>query len=135
MDEEEDGLGEDIEDTVEDHLRVGGNDISTIGETPGDGVEEPKEGEDAGGDGVCSLETTPEVGDRLPSGTEEDKPDVYFSGHSKSEEAPERVSAPPIAVKLDVPLVRGRNQGTNETSDDHDEIEEDNAKVSALSWR
>lgn len=87
MDEEEDGLGENIEDTVEDHLRVGGNDISTIGETPGDGVEEPEEGEDASRDGVCSLETATEVGDTLPSGTKEDEPDVDFSCHSKSEQA------------------------------------------------
>ena len=87
MDEEEDGLGEDVKDTVEDHLRVGSNDVSTIGETPGDGVEEPKEGEDTSGDGVCSLETTTEVGDTLPSGTKEDEPDVDFSGHCEREQA------------------------------------------------
>ena len=39
----EDRLGHDIEDTVEDGLRVRGNDIATLRQTPGDGVEEPEE--------------------------------------------------------------------------------------------
>ena len=34
VDEAKDGLGEDIKDTVEDHLGVGGNDIATVSETP-----------------------------------------------------------------------------------------------------
>jgi hypothetical protein len=79
VDEEEDWLGEDIEDTVEDHLRVGGDDVTTIGETPGDGVEEPEETEDTGRDGVGSLETATKVGDTLSSGTEEDEPDLVIS--------------------------------------------------------
>ena len=78
MDEEETWLGKDIEDTVEDHLGVGGDDVSTIGETPGNGVEEPEEGEDASGDSVGSLETATEVGNTLPSGTEEDEPDLGY---------------------------------------------------------
>lgn len=39
----EDGLGQDIQDTVEDGFRVRSDDVSTLTETPGDGVEEPQE--------------------------------------------------------------------------------------------
>ncbi len=34
MDEAEDGLGEDVEDTVEYHLGVGRDDIAAVGKTP-----------------------------------------------------------------------------------------------------
>lgn len=38
-----DGLGQDIQDPVEDGFRVRSDDISTLTETPGDRVEEPQE--------------------------------------------------------------------------------------------
>ena len=50
VDEEEDWLGEEVEDTVGDHLRVGSDDVSTIGDTPDDGVDEPEDREDGAGD-------------------------------------------------------------------------------------
>jgi hypothetical protein len=37
----EDGLGEEIEDTVEDGFRVGRNNVATFAKTPGDWVEAP----------------------------------------------------------------------------------------------
>jgi hypothetical protein len=40
----EDGLGDEVEDTVEDGFRVGRDDVATLAETPGDGVQDPEEG-------------------------------------------------------------------------------------------
>lgn len=55
VDEAEDGLGEDVKDTVEDHLRVGRDVRRAVGETPGDGVEEPENGQDGSRDGEALL--------------------------------------------------------------------------------
>lgn len=38
------GLSDEVEDTVEDGLGVGGDDVTTLAETPGDGVQNPEEG-------------------------------------------------------------------------------------------
>lgn len=40
-------LRDEIEDAVEDSLRVGRNDIAALADTPGDGVEHPDEGSQA----------------------------------------------------------------------------------------
>lgn len=40
----ENWLGEQVEDTVEDGLRVGGNNVTTLANTPGDRVESPEKG-------------------------------------------------------------------------------------------
>jgi hypothetical protein len=37
----EDGLGEEIEDTVKDGLRVGRDNVATLAKTPSDWVEAP----------------------------------------------------------------------------------------------
>lgn len=37
-------LREEIKDTVEDSLGVGGDDVASLAETPGDGVQDPEEG-------------------------------------------------------------------------------------------
>lgn len=48
----EDGLGHDVEDTVEDGFGIGGDDVAALAEAPGDGVQEPEaDGPDAA-DGV-----------------------------------------------------------------------------------
>jgi len=52
----EDGLGDKVEDTVEDHLAGRGDDVGTVSETPGDGVEGPDDGEEDGRGDVSSLE-------------------------------------------------------------------------------
>jgi len=113
VDEEEDGLGQNIEDTVEDHLRVGGDLRRTIGETPSDGVKKPENAEDRSRDGESSGESATEVSDGLPCGTEENPPNVDQSNHTECEQAP---------------LVRRWDQGTNETSDDHDNVKEDDSE-------
>ena len=39
----ENGLGEDIKDTVEDGFAIGGDDVSPLGQSPGNWVQEPEE--------------------------------------------------------------------------------------------
>jgi hypothetical protein len=38
----EDGLGDQVEDTVEDGLRVGRDDVATLADTPGERVQDPE---------------------------------------------------------------------------------------------
>jgi hypothetical protein len=71
-----DGLGEDVEDTVEDHLRVGRDDVGTVTQTPGDGVEEPEEGEEGSRSGKGGLVGRSEGGGGRSSGADENPPDV-----------------------------------------------------------
>lgn len=103
VDEAVDGLGEEIEDTVEDHLRGGGDDVSSIGDTPGDRVEEPEGREDDGRGHVGLVEVRAEASGRGATGTEEDDPDTDEGGATEGEESP---------------LVDGGNESTDETSDD-----------------
>ena len=46
-----DWLGEEVKDAVEDSLRVGGDDVASLTDTPGDGVEEPQTNGPAAADG------------------------------------------------------------------------------------
>jgi hypothetical protein len=50
--EAKDGLGDEVEDAVEDHLTERGDDVAAVGDTPGDRVEEPDEDEE----GSCENE-------------------------------------------------------------------------------
>ena len=50
-----DWLGKDIEDTVEDCLGVWSNDVSSLRQSPSDGVEEPEEDGPATADDVGAL--------------------------------------------------------------------------------
>ena len=51
----EDGLGNKVEDSVEDHLACRGDDVGTVSKTPGDGVEGPDDGKEDGRGDVSSL--------------------------------------------------------------------------------
>lgn len=110
MDHGEDWLGQDVEDTVEDHLRVGGDDVSTVRKTPGDWVKEPEEREDGGGQGEGRLVTGTEDTSRRSGRSSENPPDVEEGDTSEDEETP---------------LVLGLDETTDKTSDDHDNVEED----------
>jgi len=106
----EDRLGQEIQDTVEDSLRVRGEDVSTLRKSPGDWVDEPKEDgpastEEVGtvdfatdGSGVLATDDDDVVGDEEESSTAEDEV---------------------------TPLVARDDEGTNETGDDHDFVHED----------
>jgi len=110
VDEAVDGLGENVEDTVEDHLGVRGDSVGTIGKSPCDGVEEPENGEDDGGGHVGLGVVGTELGNRGTSVDEEDLPDTDEGEASETEESP---------------LVAIGHKGTDESSDDHDDVEEE----------
>ena len=69
-------LGEDVKNTIEDHLRVGRDNITAVGETPGNGVQEPKEGEDDGGLGEGRSVSVAERTSGLSSRAGKNPPDV-----------------------------------------------------------
>lgn len=108
--EGEDWLGDQIEDTVGDHLRVWRDDVATVGNTPDDGVDEPDNREEDGGRGEGSLVSWAKGGGRSSSWADENPPDVEQSGATKGEETP-------FVGRLD--------EGTDKTGDNHDKVEED----------
>lgn len=84
----EDGLGQDVENAVEDGLGVGGDDVAALAQAPGDRVEEPEEdgphgasdvgAMHVGSEGACVLASDP---GHLPRDEEE-------SGAAEGEETP-----------------------------------------------
>jgi hypothetical protein len=55
VDHGEDGLGEEVENTIENHLGGGRNDVSSVTQSPGDRVEGP-ENEEAEGRESCACQ-------------------------------------------------------------------------------
>lgn len=110
VDKSEAGLGKEVKNTIEDHLTIGRDNVTAVCETPSDGVKGPEEGEHTGGDEVSLLELGAEVGSRLETGTVDDPEDV------------EHGNATHCVV---TPLVVRDDEGTNETGDDHNKVEED----------
>ena len=106
----EDWLGEDVEDTVEGGLGVWRDDVSTLRQSPCDGVEEPKEDGPDTADQVCPGDIGAEGGGVLAS-----RP-----GHGPCDEEERNTSEREVS-----PLVRRGDQSTDQTSDDHDFINED----------
>lgn len=105
--ESESRFGEDVEDTVEDGLRVGVNDVATLGQTPGNGVEEPEEdGEDT------TLEEGRLDGSTQSIGVAATVDNKLVDDKEEGEHAKDPVT----------PLVRSLGESTNETSHNHDLI-------------
>lgn len=107
QEEAESRLGEDIEDTVEDGLRVGVDDVATLRQTPGNGVEEPEE------DG---QDTTLEEG-RLDRSTKSVGVAATVNNEFVDDKEEGEHAKDPVT-----PLVRSLGESTNETSHDHDLI-------------
>ena len=109
MNKAEHRLGEDIEDTVKDHLGIREDNVSSIGETPCDRVKQPKKRQDGGGSSEGFLEVGANDTCRSSSGTEQDPP--YVEEGETTED-------------VETPLIGGFDQSSDQTGDDHDEIEE-----------
>lgn len=119
-------LGENIEDTVPDHLGIGGDVVSSIGETPSDGVEKPEKREDRGRDGEGSLETATEHSGGTSGRAEEYPPDLSVSGgFSDFRYVVTHVEFCCTTKGKVSPLVRCRHEGAYKASDDHDKVHED----------
>lgn len=107
QEETESRLGEDIEDTVEYGLRVRVNDVATLRQTPGDGVEEPEEdGQDTALEEGRLDRSTKSVGVAATVNNE------LVDDKEEGEHAKDPVT----------PLVRSLGESTNETSHDHNLI-------------
>lgn len=120
-----DGLGEHVKDTVEDHLGVGRDDVSTVGETPGNGVKEPEEGQDDGGFGESRSVSVTESTSGLSSGAGKNPPDVEdCASVHYPEQAFQRLTSD-ATEGVEAPLVAGNDESADKTGDDHDQVEED----------
>lgn len=67
----EDGLSHEVKDTIENTLGIGGNDVATLAEAPGDGVEKPKEDGPDAAHGVRLRDIVAECGG-IPTGRDGD---------------------------------------------------------------
>jgi len=106
----EDGLGQEIKDTIEDGLGVRRDDVATLTETPGNWVQEPEER----GEGTAHEEDLANVGT-----------DGRSVAASLPDENPEDVEESSAAKDEVSPLVGRLDESTNKTGDDHDLVDED----------
>jgi hypothetical protein len=107
------GLGKNIENTIEDSLAVGADDIAALGQTPGDGVQEPKSDgpdttEDVGLVNVCA--------ESLGVCATLDNDAVRNKEERNGTEGKE------------TPLVGRLDESTDKTGDDHDLVDEDDVE-------
>jgi len=86
--QQEDGAGNAIEDSVPDHLGRGSNDVASFGQGPADRVCQEHESEERRGHKVSSTEGTAGSESRAWTVPEEDIPDVEKRGRAEGEEAP-----------------------------------------------
>lgn len=102
-------LGEDVEDTVEDRLAVGRDDVATFRDAPADRVAEPDDKGDDTAEDERAMDVLPEdLG--VFAGRESQFPhDVEHGGTSKGVEAP---------------FIAGFDQGTDQAGHDHDFVQQ-----------
>ena len=105
----ENGLGTEVKNTIEDGLRIWCDDVATLRQTPSDRVEEPEEGCPSATDEECATNiTTKLVG--VGTGFEE----KHVCDEKEGGTTEDVVS----------PLVAAVHEGTRQTSDDHDLVDE-----------
>lgn len=107
----EDGLGEEVEDTVEDSLAIGGNDVTALAQSPGNWVEDPEESSHASADEEGPLDVTAKG-----LGVDASLPGELVDNVEESSTAKGKVW----------PLVDTLDESTNQTSDNHDFVDKDN---------
>jgi len=109
----ENGLGEEVEDTVEDGLRVGSDDVTSLGYTPGNWIDEPESDEP----GAADEEGAGDIGAEGSGMKTSDEQDVV-GDNGETEDSEDEVT----------PLVGRVDQGTNEEGDNIDFLKEDGPK-------
>ncbi len=119
-----DRLGHDIENPIENGLRVWRDDIAALTESPGDGVKEPKEDGPDTADGISAGDVVAE-GDGVLASSPSDGPcNPKESGTAEDEIAPLESNKPTDTQQGEpqkLPyLVARLNECANETGDDHD---------------
>lgn len=113
----EDGLGHEVDDTVEDSFGVRGNDIATLRQAPGDGIQEPDEDGPDADDGV-DLQNIGTENASVATTLEHNSPGDKEEGYGAECEVS--------------PLVGALDQGTNKTSYNHNLVDENGVEDS---WR
>jgi hypothetical protein len=111
----EDRLGDQIKDTVEDSLRVGRDDVATLTDTPGERVQDPEDSGERAAQGEAAADILAEnvgVTTALP---DEDPDDVEESKAAEGEVTP---------------LVGATDESANETSNNHNFIDENDEEDS-----
>lgn len=83
QEETETGLGEDIQDTIEDSLRIGMDKVAALRDAPGDGVEEPQEDGENTAVAIRGADLPAQRTGVLPSVHHERVDDVEESKHAK----------------------------------------------------
>jgi hypothetical protein len=106
----EDWLGQEVEDAVEDGLRIWRNDVAALGNTPCNGVQDPQECSQGSAHEECTLDIATEV-----PGVRARLPDQLVDDVDESKVAESEVS----------PLVLGGDECANKTGDNHDLIDDD----------
>lgn len=111
--DEQDGaqhrLGQDVEDTVEDVFGIGGDDITALAHTPGDGVEDPENDEARGQDAVQPGNVAAQGRGVAPAG-----PDDVLQGEGQGDHGQGEVT----------PFVGGGDDGADVEQDDIDDVEQ-----------
>lgn len=122
-----DGFRENIQDTVEDGLRVRSDDVATLRQTPGNGIEEPQED----GPNTAGEESLVDVGAESESvfaGSPGDGPGNPEEGNAAKGEVSPLVRCQCVewqqAFKKKPYLVGRRDERANQASDDHDLVNE-----------
>jgi len=103
-------LGQEIEDAVEDSFGVGGNEIRSLGDTPGDGVDQPDEECQDTAEHVGAVNVRAEELGALATYAGEVPEDVEHGGGAEG---------PPA------PLPAAGSKSSNEAGDDHGPVHED----------
>lgn len=112
------GFGQDVEDSVEDGLGVGGDDVAAFGQTPGNWVEEPEEDSPDAADQI-GLGNFGSESLSMFAALEDDGPgDEEEGGGAEDEEAP---------------FVGRFNQSADQAGYDHDFVKEDGVE-NGWSW-
>jgi hypothetical protein len=103
----EDRLGDQIEDTVEDCLRVRRDDVATLADTPGERVQDPEKSGERTAQSEATTDILAENVGVTAALPDEDPDDVEESKAAEGEVTP---------------LVGATDEGTNETGNNHDFI-------------
>jgi hypothetical protein len=110
-----DGLAEDVEDTVEDSFGVRRDDIPAFTHAPGDGVQEPEGHGPSSAHSVDPVDIGTEI-TSMATGIEDDGPGDEEEGKTAEDKV--------------TPFIGAFDQGANQTSDNHDLIEQDSIQNS-----
>jgi len=105
-----DGLGEDVENAVEDSFGVRRDDVPAFAHAPGDRVQEPETDSPKTANSVNPVDIGTEI-TSLPTSIEEDGPSDEDEGNNTEDEV--------------TPFIGAFDQGANQSSDNHDLIDQD----------